>query len=264
MSRTLTTGGFRRTALVTFALLVCGCLPVAARASQTVSLKASFSPDKLGASTTIGFGFHIASTTGGLPSPLTHVDLRMPPSMNYITSSLGLATCQPARLVASGITGCPANSRLGYGSAFVEVPFGQDSGHEIPEIAALMGPPHNGNVVVLFYANGLAPVYAQIVFQGELVSGGGPFGEDLAAAIPLIPSVTNGPPVSIIDVKSTIGPNRLLYTKHVHGRLVHYRPQGVSVPDRCPRGGFPFRADFAFLDGSTVTAKTAVPCPRHK
>jgi hypothetical protein len=188
----------------------------------------------------------------------------MPPSMNYITSSLGLATCQPGRLVAKGITGCPANSRLGYGSAFVEVPFGQDSGHEIPEIAALMGPPHNGNVVVLFYANGLAPVYAQIVFQGELVSGGGPFGEDLAAAIPLIPSVTNGPPVSIIDVKSTIGPNHLLYTKRVHGRLVHYRPEGVSIPDRCPRGGFPFQADFAFLDGSTVTAKTAVPCPRHK
>lgn len=264
MSKALTTGGFRRTALATLTLLVCGCLPVVAQASQTVSLKASFSPNKLNASTTIGFGFHIASTTGGLPSPLTHVDLRMPPSMNYITSSLGLATCQPGRLVAKGITGCPVNSRLGFGSAFVEVPFGQESGHEIPEIAALMGPPHNGNVVVLFYANGLAPVYAQIVFQGELVSGGGPFGEDLAAAIPLIPSVTNGPPVSIIDVKSTIGPSGLRYTKRVHGRLVHYRPQGVSIPDRCPRSGFPFQADFAFLDGSTVTAKTAVPCPRHK
>jgi hypothetical protein len=263
LSRVLTPRVGRGT-LLAIALLVCGCLPVAARASQTVALHASFSPNKLGASTTIGFGFHIASTAGGLPSPLTHVDLRMPPGMNYITSSLGLATCQPARLVAKGITGCPANSRLGFGDAFVEVPFGQDAGHEIPEIAALMGPPHNGNVVVLFYANGLAPVYAQIVFQGELVTGGGPFGEDLSAAIPLIPSVTNGPPVSIIDVKSTIGPNHLLYTKRVHGRLVHYRPEGVSVPDRCPRGGFPFQADFAFLDGSVVTAKTKVPCPPRR
>ena len=264
MSRALTPRVGRRT-LLAVALLVCGCLPVAAQASQTVTLKASFSPDKLNASTTIGFGFHIASTTGGLPSPLTHVDLRMPPGMNYITSSLGLATCQPSRLIEKGLTGCPANSRLGFGDAFVEVPFGQDAGHEIPEIAALMGPPHNGNVVVLFYANGLAPVYAQIVFEGELVSGGGAFGEDLAAAIPLIPSVTNGPPVSIIDVKSTIGPSHLLYTKHVHGRLVHYRPEGVSVPDKCPHGGFTFLADFAFLDGSTVTAKTKVPCPpRHK
>jgi hypothetical protein len=188
----------------------------------------------------------------------------MPPNMNYITSSLGLATCVPKRLEEKGLTGCPANSRLGYGSAFVEVPFGQDAGHEIPEIQALMGPPRNGNVVVLFYANGLQPVFAQIVFEGELVTGSGPFGEDLAAAIPLIPSVTNGPPVSIIDVKSTIGPNHLLYTKRVHGRLVHYRPEGVSVPERCPHGGFPFVADFAFLDGSMVVAKTKVPCPRHK
>ncbi|MGH2911403.1 MAG: hypothetical protein ACRDJ3_02895 [Solirubrobacteraceae bacterium] len=251
--------------VVVLALIVCGCLSSAAQASQTVVLKASFTPDKLGASTTIGFGFHIASTTGGLPSPLTHLDLRMPPNMNYITSSLGLATCHPKRLVEKGITGCPANSRLGFGSAFVEVPFGQDAGREIPDIEALMGPPHNGNVVVLFYANGLAPVYAQIVFQGELVAGGGVFGEDLAAAIPLIPSVTNGPPVSIIDVKSTIGPSHLLYTKRVHGRLVHYHPVGVSVPEKCPHRGFSFVADFAFLDGSTVTAKASVPCPpRHK
>lgn len=256
-----------RGALLAFALLVCGCLlaPLGASASQTVTLKASFSPDKLGASTTIGFGFHIASTTGGLPSPLTHVDLRMPPNMNYLTSSLGVAECQPERLVEKGITGCPANSRLGYGSAFVEVPFGQNAGQEIPEIQALMGPPKNGNVVVLFYANGLEPVFAQIVFGGELVTGSGLFGEDLSADIPEIKSVTGGPPVSIIDVKSTIGPNHLLYTKHVHGRLVHYRPQGVALPNKCPHGGFPFAAGFAFLDGSKVVAKTKVPCPRsHK
>jgi hypothetical protein len=260
-----------RAATLKLSLLSLGCLlvllgaSVAARASEAVVLHASFTPDKLGASTTIGFSFTISNTAGGLPSPLTHLDLRMPRDMNYITTSLGVEECQPQRLVEKGLSGCPANSRLGYGSAFVEVPFGQNAGHEIPEIQALMGPPHNGNVVVLFYANGLAPVYAQIVFQGELVTGGGAFGEDLAAAIPLIPSVTNGPPVSIINVQSTIGPNHLLYTKRVHGRLVHYRPEGISIPEKCPHGGFPFTADFAFLDGSTVTAKTAVPCPRrHK
>lgn len=235
----------------------------AAQASQTVKLQASFTPDRFGASTTIGFGFTISNTEGGLPSPLTHVDLRMPPNMNYITSSLGLATCQPKRLEERGLGGCPANSRLGIGSAFVEVPFGSDAGHEIPEIQALMGPPHDGNVVVLFYANGLAPVYAQIVFAGELVSGGGAFGEDLSAAIPLIPSVTNGPPVSIINVKSTIGPNHLTYYKRVHGRLVGYKPTGVEVPTHCPRGGFPFTAQFAFLDGSRVNASTTVPCPHR-
>lgn len=245
-------------------LLTLAWAPAGAGASQTVKLQASFTPDRLGASTTIGFGFTIASTEGGLPSPLTHIDLRMPPGMNYITSSLGTSECNPQRLVEVGLKGCPANSRLGMGSAYVEVPFGENAGHEIPEIQALMGPPRKNNVVILFYANGLAPVYAQIVFQGELVPGDGVFGEDLAAAVPLIPSVTNGPPVSIINVKSTIGPNHLTYYKTVHGRRVGYKPVGVAVPDHCPRGGFPFTARFAFLDGSTVDAVAHVACPRSR
>jgi hypothetical protein len=255
-----------RGALLT--LLVLGCLPVAAQASETVALHTSFTPDKLGKSTTVGFGFDIASTTGGLPSPLTHVSLRMPAGMNYVTTTLGLAICKPELLVAHGLSGCPANSRLGYGNAYVEVPFGQGAGREIPNMAALVGPPHNGNTVVLFYANGVAPVYAQIVFQGELLPSSGEFGGDLDTAIPLIPSVTNGPPVSIISVKSTIGPERLTYYKRVHGKLVGYRPEGIALPLTCPRGGFPFSAEFTFLDGSTVSAKSFVACPpplpRHK
>ncbi len=254
--------------VTTLALAAGGCLAAGAQGSQLVKLQASFSPDRYGASTTIDFGFTISSSEGGLPSPLTHVDLRMPPGTNYLTSQLGIDECEAQWLLEKGLSGCPANSRLGKGSAFVEVPFGENAGHEIPEIEALMGPPHNNNVVVLFYANGLAPVYAQIVFQGELLSGGNAFGEDLAAAIPLIPSVTNGPPVSIINVKSTIGPNGLTYYKRVHGRQVGYKPEGISVPEHCPKAGYLFSADFGFLDGSRTTASTRIPCPppahRHK
>ncbi len=264
--------GLSRAPALKLAPLICGCLLAAgpsglslgaspAQAAETVSLHSSFTPDRLGAPTTIEFGFTISSTTGGLPSPLTHLNLRMPKGMNYITTSLGTAECQPAALIEKGLSGCPPDSRIGFGSAFVEVPFGQGSGREIPEIDALMGPPHNGNSVVLFYANGLAPVYAQIVFQGELLSGGGAFGESLDAGIPLIPSVTNGPPVSIINVNSTIGPNHLVYYKTVHGKLVSYKPEGVSVPESCPRGGFPFSGEFGFLDGSKVVANSTVPCP---
>ncbi len=243
------------------ALLVLGLACASAQAAETVALQTSFTPDRLGASTTIGFGFTIGSTTGGLPSPLTHVSLRMPTGMNYVTTTLGLSVCKPEALVAKGLAGCSPNSRLGYGSAFVEVPFGADAGHEIPEIQALMGPAHNGNIVVLFYANGLAPVYAQIVFAGELLPGEGAFGGDLDTTIPEIKSVTNGPPVSIVNVKSTIGPEHLTYYKHVHGKLVGYKPQGISLPTKCPKGGFPFSAQFTFLDGSQVIATHNVPCP---
>jgi hypothetical protein len=246
---------------VTAALLVCCCLPATASAVQTATLHTSFSPNKLGASTTIGFGFQIANASGGLPSPLTSLSLHLPVGIDYVTTTLGLAICQPADLLARGPTGCPPNSRLGYGSALVEVPFGTGSGHEIPEIQALMGPPHDGNIVVLFYANGQEPVYAQIVFKGELVSGSENLGGSLNAAIPLIPSVTGGPPVSIIETQATIGPSHLTYYTHSHGKKVAFHPKGVSEPLSCPRGGFTFSANFTFLDGTSAVAKSIVPCP---
>jgi hypothetical protein len=251
-------------AALTVALAVCCALPATTGATQTATLHASFSPNKLGVSTTIGFGFQIANASGGLPSPLTGLSLHLPVGIDYVTTTLGLSICQPANLVARGLAGCPPNSRLGFGSAFVEVPFGQGSGHEIPHIEALMGPPHNGNIVVLFYANGQEPVYAQIIFQGELVSGSNTLGGSLNTAIPLIPSVTNGPPVSILSTQATIGPSHLTYYTRKHGRTISFHPKGVSEPLRCPRGGFQFSASFTFLDGSSAVANSVVPCPPRR
>lgn len=246
------------------AALLGGCLwaPAAGAVTENATLQASFSPDRLGASTTIGFGFHIATAEGLAPPPLTSINLHMPAGMDYTSTTLGLAICQPEELLMKGLAGCPPNSRLGSGSAFVEVPFGTGAGHELPEIQALMGPPSaNSNIVVLFYANGQTPVFAQLVFRGELLPSSGRFGSELTTAVPPIPSVPNGPDVSIISVQSTIGPNHLTYYKHVHGRLVPFHPIGIAVPVSCPHGGFPFSANFTFQDGSTAEATTTVPCP---
>jgi hypothetical protein len=246
------------------ALLVCGCAApaVAAGATEQASLHASFSPDRLGASTTIGFSFQVSTTEGLAPPPMTAVDLHMPAGMNYTETTLGLAICQPAVLQAKGPSGCSPNSRLGYGSASVEVPFGTGSGHELPEIQALMGPPSKGNMVVLFYANGQTPVFAQLVFQGEVLPQFGRFGSQLSTFVPPIPSVPNGPDVSIVQVQATIGPNHLTYYKHVHGKLVSFHPVGIAVPEHCPSGGFPFSAEFTFQDGSHASAATTVACPK--
>jgi hypothetical protein len=249
-------------AVTAAALLVCCVGPATAAAStERATLNASFSPDRLGASTTISFGFHVETTEGAAPPPMTKLDLRMPAGMSYTTTTLGLAICQPQVLLEKGVAGCPPNSRLGFGSALVEVPFGTGAGHEIPEIQALAGPSPSGNLVVLFYANGQSPVSAQLVFQGEVLAASGAYGTQLAASVPLVTSVPNGPDVSIVSVQSTIGPDRLTYYKHVHGRKVAFHPQGVSVPERCPHGGFPFAAEFTFQDGSQASAQTTVPCP---
>ncbi len=233
----------------------------AAASTETATLHAGFSPDRLGAGTTISFGFRVATSEGLAPPPMTSLDLRLPAGINYTSTTLGLAICQPAALLTRGLAGCSPNSRVGFGSAFVEVPFGVGSGTEIPELQAVMGPPRNGNIVVLFYANGLAPVYAQLVFSGEVLPDSGRFGSQLAATVPVVQSVPLGPDVSIVSAQTTIGPSHLTYYRHRHGRLVPFHPVGVSVPERCPRGGFPFLAEFGFQDGGHTTASTTVPCP---
>lgn len=243
------------------ALMTCVLVPGTADATPSAVLHTSFSPNRLGASTTIGFGFDIYGENGSVPPPLRSVGLKLPPGINYLTTTLGLAICQPAALLARGLAGCSPNSRLGFGNAYVEVPFGETSGHEIPDIEAVMGPPHDGNIVVLFYADGREPVYAQLVFQGELISGTETLSGSLNTAIPLVPSVPAGPPVSIIRVRTTIGPEHLTYYERKHGRTISFHPTGVSLPARCPRGGFPFSALFSFEDGSSTVARSAVACP---
>jgi hypothetical protein len=237
-------------------------LPTPARAAtELATLHASFSPDRLATPTTISFTFHLATSEGAAPPPLAAMDLHMPAGMNYTRTTLGLALCQPAALVATGLPGCPANSRLGYGKAYVEVPFGTGAGREIPEVQAVAGPSTTGNLNVLFYANGLYPVDAQLAFTGEVLPDNGRYGSQLAATIPLVASVPGGPDVSIVTVTTTIGPSHLTYYRRSHGRRVAFHPRGVAVPERCPPGGFPFAADFSFQDGTATTATTAVPCP---
>ena len=254
--------GRRLAPLLAVILLAPLASPAPAPASSVqASLRASFSPDRLGAPTTISFGFHLSSGEGAAPAPLTALQLRMPAGLNYTSTTLGLSTCDPRKLIASGLAGCPPNSRIGYGQAVVEVPFGTGAGHEIPELQALMGPSSTGNLVVLFYANGLFPVSAQLTFTGEVLPDHGAYGSQLAAAVPLVASVPGGPDVSIVDVQTTIGPRKLTYYRHRHGRRVAFTPRGVAVPEHCPRHGFPFAAHFSFLDGSETTATTNVPCP---
>jgi len=255
---------FARIAVLWAVVLTCATMSVAAGATEIVTLHTSFSPEKLGASTTVGFGFDIANADGGIPSPLEGLSLHLPSGIDYLSTTLGLAICRPAALLAHGLDGCSPNSRLGFGSAYVEVPFGENSAHEIPDVQALMGPPHDGNIVVVFYADGHEPVYAQIVFEGELIAGSETLGGSLDTAVPLIPSVAGGPPVSIVKVRTTIGPAGLTYYEHVHGHTVSFHPVGVSLPTRCPLGGFRFSAQFAFADGTSTTATSTVPCPRRR
>jgi hypothetical protein len=248
----------------TLALYAAGAVVLthSAHAAQSVTLKTAFIPNRLGKRTTIEFGFQVHSTTsGGVPSPLIDVDLHLPAGLGLATSTLGLAGCEPAALIAQGPVGCPANSRVGFGSALVVVPGELEPVQEEGKLNAFLGPSNSENLEVLFYAEGSAPVSAQLVFRGQVLSDDAPFGGRLDTAIPLIPTWPGGPDVAITSMTSTIGPLGLTYYRQVHGRTVPFHPLGIAVPKHCPRGGFPFRADIAFLDGTRASATSTVPCP---
>jgi hypothetical protein len=250
----------RAQALLAIAI-TCALAPAAARGAQRVALTVQFSPDRLGASTTIIYGFQISASHGGFPSAVTDINLHLPAGMGLATSTLGLATCERSVLVAEGPNGCPANSHVGFGSAEVQVPFASYIINETANITVLFGPPENEHLVVLFYVHGRSPIAAELVFPGLILPDSGLFGARLDTAVPVIPAVPLGPNVAVVRFRSTIGPRHLTYYRSIHGKRTSFQPKGLSVPTRCPRGGFPFTGDFTFADGSHTRARSRVPCP---
>lgn len=230
---------------------------------NAVKLTVAFVPNRPGARTTIEFAFKISGPRGGVPSPVTSLDLRLPARMGIATTTLGQANCDPEDLIEHGLHGCSANARIGFGDALAVVPFGPQNVPEPVSINALMGPPAGERIEVIFYAEGLTPVFAALVFPGVVLADADPFGERINTSIPLVGAWPEGPDVTLESFKTTIGPLHLTYHRQVNGKTISYHPHGVSVPKHCPPAGYPFAAELAFQDGTHTTVGYNVPCPRR-
>lgn len=252
-----------RLLVVALLLPACACLAGVAGAAQTARLSASLTPERLGAGTTIAFGFTITATTGQVPSPLLGVDLLYPANLGIGTSGLGLATCDPQALEVLGPEGCPSESQMGYGAALVEVPFGPATLQETATTRVFMTRIHDGHFGLIFYASGEVPVDAQIVFPGLVLPAPNPYGGDLATTIPLVPTLPGAPDASVVRFSTTLGPAHLTYYERTHDKYVSYHPRGIVLPRTCPHGGFRFAARFDFQDATHAAAGTRVPCPRR-
>jgi hypothetical protein len=241
-------------------LLALAALATQAQAKQAANLHVSFSPYKLGHPTNVGFDVNINAPTGQIPSPLTALELRYPRQLGFAVSGLGLETCPPRRLQALGPEVCPADSHMGQGTAIAEIPFGPEIIHETAEVAILRAPEQEGHIGLLFYAHATEPVSAQIAFPGALLPAAPPKQETIAITVPLVPGLPEGPDVAVVQLHATFGPHGLTYYEHTHGKLIAYHPQGILLPNKCPKGGFTFSANLTFLDGSHTQARTAVAC----
>lgn len=217
-------------------------------------MSAAFTPLRLGAATTVSFAFRVG-TPGKAPPALGRVSIAYPPNLGLATSGLGLAACPAGRLKAHGPSACPANSRMGSGTALIELPIGPALVRERVGLSLFAGPSSDGYLHLLIYASGAFPVEAAVVLSAVLLPG------HLRIVVPPIPSLPEAPYVSLAELHMTVG-GSLTYYETVKGRTVPYHPAGVGLPDSCPRGGFIFSASFAFLDGTHSRARTAVACPR--
>lgn len=238
--------------------------PAAGQAApaHTASLTAAFTSERLGAGTTIQVGLQISTPAGRAPSPLTDIELLLPAGLSIATSDLGLETCEPSQLEAGGLAGCPPDSLMGRGSAAAAVPFGLTSVTEKAPIDLFWGPLQEGHPQLLFFAEGEYPVLADIMFGALILPARAPFGGTLNAHLPLVPSVAYGPDVALTTLQTTIGAQGLVYSERVKGKTIHFRPRGIVLPKRCPRGGFVFAAHLSFQDTTQASATATVPCPR--
>jgi hypothetical protein len=244
------------------ATLVVGCLPAAAQASETASVKISFVPYRLGSATSLDVNLEIAGSDGQLPSPVTSFDAHIPAELELVGSTLGLAICQPTALLADGLGGCSPNARLGSGSATAEVPFGPEIVTETANVEALMGPPVGEQIGVLLFTESQTPVFAQLVFPGVLLIGSGP--ESLDTSFPPVPTLPGAPDATVTHMTLEVGPEHLTYYERVHGREVGYRPKGIALPLKCPHGGFQFVTELGFQDGTKLRLPYAVSCPHSR
>ncbi len=236
-------------------------LAATAAGTPSVKLAASFTPERLGAGTTIRIGFHVAYPSAEAPLAATAIQFFLPSGLGIATSELGLQNCLPAQLELLGRAACPPNSLMGHGSATTAVPFGSSFVTEHTSVTLFSGPIVGSNPQLLFVTVGEYPVIAEVIFSALVLPAGSPFGGLIETKLPLVPSVPYGPDIALLGLQTTIGPAGITYREDIDGKIVDFRPRGILLPTRCPRGGFPFAVHLDFSDGTNAGANATVPCP---
>lgn len=256
-----------RRALISLAAVLLAGLPAVASAHTPARLGAKFVPNSLGARTTLDFDFALTPPPGGVPPPLTQIELRYPDNLGIELSTLGTSLCTASILEESGPRGCPPNSVMGYGVVDTGVELGTSVVAEQAPITIFRAPTsRRGLLGLLFYAEGKHPVVTNIVFSGVLLPESEPFGGRVSIGVPLVSTLPGAPYVSVVHLRATIGPRKVTYYERRGGFTFAYKPEGILMPRTCPRGGFPFAAEFSFSDDSHSHARTYAKCPpqRHR
>jgi hypothetical protein len=224
----------------------------AAQQATGASLTPSFHPNRLGASTVLTLAFQLGAGETSVPPPLERLTLRLPVGLRI--GLRGVRTCAPAQLRRGGPARCPGGSLVGRGHTVLEVHAGSQQIPEDAFLRAFRAPDESGQPALAIFAQGETPLQQQTVSTAVLAPDSAPYGSRLIVSMPPIPTLMYEPNASTISLSLTIG--------SVPGRpRAHAAAATITVPHRCPAGGFPFAADFLFADFTTAHAGGRVRCP---
>jgi hypothetical protein len=243
--------------LVVLGLGVLG-LSGTASAAPTITLKVAAVPipgfpgtgDILGAGAALEVqGTILGTEYGGFPPPLTEIKFYAPAGAKLHPQ--GFATCAPTVITASGPGACPKQSAAGpKGSAGGVVSFGTERVHETVSVQPFFAP--GGNLE--FFVDGTTPVSLELLATGHVVSSSPPFGLEVIGEVPLIETVPGALDASFEEGHINVG---AAYRRGKH--TVSY----VTVPKRCPAGGWSVKVELSFLGGASTEASYKMPCPRR-
>jgi len=248
-------------------------LPGVASAAPTVKFKAQAVPipgfkdtgNKLGAGAALQSEFKISGTEyGGFPAPLIGVNVSLP--SGSVIHSQGFKTCSKEVLEKEGAPACVGKKASAgpVGRTLGVVAFGDERVPEETELYSFFTPTGG----LMFFADGHSPVSLEIISNAHYVNlhGGAGFGPKLISEVPLVVTVPGAPDASVesisVKVGAAYGPKNNPKKDTYYGRM----------PKKCPKGGFPIKAELTFaphaeatLPGAgteTVTTTYKAPCPR--
>lgn len=230
-------------------LCACALLAATAHAATSAAVTAALSPNRLGANGAVSVTIAFTDSAATLPAPLRRATLRFPAGLALNVPHL--RSCSESRLQALGADSCPAASGLGRGHAVVAGYIGSELVAENVSLRLFLGPLRNLQPTVEVFGEGVSPIAEQVVLDGSVFADAAPYGERLVLAIPPIATVPPEPDASIPTFSLTVGTSG---SQRRNRATVH-------VPKRCPTGGFPLVAEFAYADGSRGVVRTAIPCP---
>jgi hypothetical protein len=242
--------------LTLIALAVLG-LPAAASAATVTGVKAAIKPipgfpetgNILGAGALVEIEGKLEGTEfpGGLPAPVRKLVIEFPAGTKI--SATGFPSCTVAKLEKDGPQGCPAKSRVAYGTVGAADQIGSGEATRENGTLEVFITPGNG---VVAYAHAAAPISVEIVVPAHWETAPPPYGPKLTFNIPLIESVPGAPPVSgtFAHVKAGAAIKK-------NGKTYYYG----RVPAKCPKGGFPGKGEVGLEGGQNIVTEVKVPCP---